>query len=226
MYTSTPIFHQGLTAQEMLDYCKQSTMENTRQPAIETDSTGKEYVVDYGISIFSDIASGIPERDDPYALSRALPVDGEWLLDEHYGVVNPLRPRHIESQLCEKYLKRKFDGFPYKVYYHCGYWHDELQAFVVTLPYEARQILLMHCPGEKLENFHGVSEFEMINAENNLNHMQLLCALQQSYAEQTLNNVTAHQHYLDQIPPIREEVDRLATVIDQQKNGIMDRDHW
>ena len=52
MYTSTPIFHQGLTAQEMLDYCKQSTMESTRQPAIETDSTGKEYVVDYGISIF------------------------------------------------------------------------------------------------------------------------------------------------------------------------------
>ncbi len=84
MYTFTAILHQGLTAQEMLDYCKQSTMENTRQPAIETDSTGREYVIDYGISIFSDIAPGIPERDDPYTLSRALPVDGEWLLDEHY----------------------------------------------------------------------------------------------------------------------------------------------
>lgn len=71
-----------------------------------------------------------------------------------------------------------------------------------------------------MDNFRNVDKYEIVNADNDLTMTQLLCTLQQCYAERTRDNAAAHQSYVEQIPPVREEVDRLAAILDQQKTGL------
>lgn len=109
-----PVFHQGLDAQVMLRHCRQDIRDAARQSTIETDSAGREYVVNYSISILPGTVLDIPERDDSHTLRRALPVDGKWLLDEHYDVICPLFPQYIDPQIRDRYLK--FNSWPCKTY--------------------------------------------------------------------------------------------------------------